>query len=358
MRRRLFNLLTALSLLLCVAAVALWVRSYWRCDWIGWGQTDTHVLERVEDCHVERSVSLAFEYGKATLRWARVETNELSGPGIEPGLRAGSRNSDRRRALDFARESEVGEWVNHSFAGVEFYAGDGKELPGPDRRHRFHVQWVGIPMWLLAGAAAVLPASRAAGRVRRPLLNLLTALSLLLCVAAAALWARSHVVADTLLAKYVLDDGLPQQGGATLLWPAAHLYLVEWSFNADWGRLSVTHCTWPNTQLGLEYLPGVRPSWEWTRWPHPGHELRVRRTLLERIGIGLFIDGDGAPQNHTLQAAEAPLWLVAGVFAALPAARGVARFRRRRKCAAGLCPSCGYDLRATPDRCPECGRAR
>ena len=36
MLRRLFTLLSALSLLLCVAAVVLWVRSYWLCDFVGW----------------------------------------------------------------------------------------------------------------------------------------------------------------------------------------------------------------------------------------------------------------------------------------------------------------------------------
>ncbi|HWE97552.1 MAG TPA: hypothetical protein VG269_26580 [Tepidisphaeraceae bacterium] len=44
------------------------------------------------------------------------------------------------------------------------------------------------------------------------------------------------------------------------------------------------------------------------------------------------------------------------LFGLCPAAVMAGRLRRRRwKRSPFACLSCGYDLRATPDRCPECG---
>jgi hypothetical protein len=48
-----------------------------------------------------------------------------------------------------------------------------------------------------------------------------------------------------------------------------------------------------------------------------------------------------------------PLWLLSFVLA-LPWIL-VAMIRRAYRQPAGMCVRCGYDLRATPDRCPECG---
>jgi hypothetical protein len=56
-------------------------------------------------------------------------------------------------------------------------------------------------------------------------------------------------------------------------------------------------------------------------------------------------------------AAAVPTWMPVTLFAATPLVRLVTTMRAIRHRAArlqlGLCPSCGYDLRATPERCPE-----
>jgi hypothetical protein len=57
-----------------------------------------------------------------------------------------------------------------------------------------------------------------------------------------------------------------------------------------------------------------------------------------------------------------PHWFLIGVTALLPLGRGVSaaiwRVRRRHRMGADCCAVCGYDLRATPDCCPECGTVR
>jgi hypothetical protein len=54
---------------------------------------------------------------------------------------------------------------------------------------------------------------------------------------------------------------------------------------------------------------------------------------------------------------EVPDWLLILVLAVFPAIRMHRRWRRGPS-PTHSCPVCGYDLRASPQRCPECGTAR
>jgi hypothetical protein len=62
-----------------------------------------------------------------------------------------------------------------------------------------------------------------------------------------------------------------------------------------------------------------------------------------------------AAQSRNLRLFVFPYWLPVLVCAVAPTLAACSALRRRRRHARGHCPACAYDLRATPDRCPECG---
>ena len=73
--------------------------------------------------------------------------------------------------------------------------------------------------------------------------------------------------------------------------------------------------------------------------------------LYERIYWPRYLFSRYAYGFHQ-RIATVPLWLLAAMFS-LP--KTVRALLKKRQLPAGCCPTCGYDLRATPDRCPECG---
>ena len=73
----------------------------------------------------------------------------------------------------------------------------------------------------------------------------------------------------------------------------------------------------------------------------------------EETGIGAGV-APAPPRDRMYHLVlRVPYWGL--LVAAVAAAAWSWQRRRRRRGVPGRCAGCGYDLRATPDRCPECG---
>ncbi len=80
---------------------------------------------------------------------------------------------------------------------------------------------------------------------------------------------------------------------------------------------------------------------------HNGSDLFQIETNWRYLGFGY--------SNGSFIRISIPYWFPALLALAMPSFRLREFVRTRRRRRAGLCRQCGYDLRATPDRCPECG---
>ena len=166
-------------------------------------------------------------------------------------------------------------------------------------------------------------------RLARHLFTLASAASLLLCVAVCVLWARSYHRSSGV--AWTASDGDP----------AAHALFTA---SSGAGGMSISFERYD--------LTGEPPGWMWTCSELPPYGEWYFPLQTERFGFGAVLESDEGGAAYGLLV---PHWFVATLTAVSPAAWLWAHVRRRRRIVRGLCPACGYDLRASPARCPECG---
>ncbi|HZN67346.1 MAG TPA: hypothetical protein VFB66_18810 [Tepidisphaeraceae bacterium] len=187
----------------------------------------------------------------------------------------------------------------------------------------------------------------------------LAAVSLLLCLAALGMWVRGFVVVDVVHRVHHREWQIEFRDDALRITSGRGVVAV----NVITTRESVT---WPRTfmdRTGRLFLEtGPPPSREWITWSHatmePDRLVLLRRNFWQWLGFNLHSTTRNTTTGarRTERAFRLPWWLVAAVLALPPLLATRRRGLRRERRAKGLCEGCGYDLRATPGRCPECGR--
>ena len=154
----------------------------------------------------------------------------------------------------------------------------------------------------------------------------LSALSLVLCVAAAAVWVRSLYFEDTVARMGERSAYIRTSRG---------LFMLYWCGSDLRSPHGWRHGSWD--------LQGISSPWDDLHgWPgRAGFDYGIREHFPGQL----------------VHKAVVPAYAVVLTTAIAPASWMLRRRRSTRRQCAGLCPHCDYDLRASPDRCPECGAA-
>jgi hypothetical protein len=160
----------------------------------------------------------------------------------------------------------------------------------------------------------------------RCLLNLVTALSLLLCVAVCVLWVRSYRV-GSVFGYYTERAGDGWYRSYSVGSYAGRITLVPLRSTFDYGLTRGRFHAWDDASK-------PQPRSEWAGFGYLSVQGRQMGWMEFRV----------------------PHWAVLVTAALTPTAMGLRSVRQRHRRRGNICRSCGYDLRASPDRCPECGR--
>src|ERR1039458_6083331 len=164
---------------------------------------------------------------------------------------------------------------------------------------------------------------------------LLALISLLLLIAFGAGWIFSHIRTDVFY--YSIDSEsswvLAQSDGGIMLGigttPGVKPSTLDHNAFPD-GPSGIGGIVWAS-------IIGDRPS-----------------TIQGFAGFG-YVKLQAMPLERVTWAIIWPYWSMILITLIVPTAWLIGWRKKRKRREQGHCPKCGYDLRATPDQCPECG---
>lgn len=183
----------------------------------------------------------------------------------------------------------------------------------------------------------------------RRLFTAASVVSLMLCIGTAVLWVRSYRAADDWQVQKYWSYDLSSCRGVISVEVASQFEFEE-TFTRGGRRVRDERPA--AFAQGCETTHSVSDPATWPAASSFGIAIDSPGPSTGVGDLGHF-EGTEFRESYILF----PCWLTMIALALLPMSWIGTRARRRSRARRGCCLCCGYDLRASTERCPECGTA-